>query len=217
MRMSISLVILLLLPSTLASTGARNQTNEELLASIPLLWDSINKLKDDFDTFEEEDDTIEPPPDPNPVAALEDGPMPKSFELPLVMMYDSNVQASHGYRPSDVKTWVNRVVELTKPRLAALTPSSIRLNVTKVEHWPGRFKVNSKQLKKLALGEDHPNKKHLTMLLVGGTIGRRKGNAVLGSACREDGYAFGMLKDMKNDTKTARVLAHEIGHTLGMR
>lgn len=214
MRMSISLVILLL-PSTLGSTGARNQTNEELLASIPLLWDSINKLKDDFDTFEEEDDTIEPPPDPNPVAALEDGPMPKSFELPLVMMYDSNVQASHGFLPSAVETWVHRVVELTKPRLAALRPSTIRLNVRKIEHWPGTFEVNSKQLKKLARGR--PNKRHLSMLLVGGTIGRRKGNAVLGSACREDGYAFGMLKDMKNDTKTARVLAHEIGHTLGMR
>ena len=83
MRMSITAVILLLLPSTLASAGARNQTNEELLASIPLLWDSLNNLKDDFDTFEEEDDTIEPPPDPNPVAAYGDGPMPKSFELPL--------------------------------------------------------------------------------------------------------------------------------------
>ena len=130
------------------------------------------------------------------------------------MMYDSNVQASHGFLPSAVGTWVHRVVELTKPRLAVLRPSTIRLNVRKVEHWPGWFKV--KQLKKLA--KDHrPNKKHLTMLLVGGTIGRRKGNAVLGSACREDGYAFGMLKDMKNDTKTARVLAHEIGHTLGIR
>ena len=216
MRMSISLAILLLLPSTLASTGARNQTNEELLASIPLLWDSLNKLKDDFDTFEEEDDTIEPPPDPNPVAALEDGPMPKSFELPLVMMYDSNIQKSHGYLPSDVETWAHRVVELTKPRLAVIRPSTIRLNVRKVEHWPGTFKVNPKQLKKLVKNH-RPNKKHLTMLLVGGTIGRRKGNAVLGSACRDDGYAFGILKDMENDNKTARVLAHEIGHTLGMR
>ena len=130
------------------------------------------------------------------------------------MMYDSNVQASHGFLPSAVGTWVHRVVELTKPRLAVLRPSTIRLNVRKVEHWPGWFKV--KQLKKLA--KDHrPNKKHLTMLLVRGTIGRRKGNAVLGSACREDGYAFGMLEDKNNDTETARILAHEIGHTLGMR
>ena len=55
------------------------------------------------------------------------------------------------------------------------------------------------------------------MLLVQGTERRLKGSAVLGSACRDDGYAFGMLEDMKNDTQTARLLAHEIGHTLGMR
>ena len=190
MRMSINVVILLSLPSTLGSTAANHK-------------------------FEEEDDTIEPPPDPNPVAGFEDGPMPESFELPLVMMYDSSVQASHGYLPSAVEKWVLRVVELTKPRLAVLRPSSIRLNVSKVEYWPGWFKVNQKVLKKLVKGR--PNKRDLTMLLVGGTDGRLKGNAVLKSACREDGFAFGMLEDMKNDTKTARLLAHEIGHTLGMR
>ena len=211
---------LLLLPSSLCSsieTRAlpRESSNEELLASIALLLNSLNIAKTDPDSFEEEDDTIEPPADPNLVANFGDGPMAESFELPLVMMYDSNVQASHGYRPSDVETWVHRVVELTKPRLAVIRPSTIRLNVRKVENWPGTFEVNSKQLKKLVKGR--PNKRHLTMLLVGGTIGRRKGNAVLGSACREDGYAFGILKDMKNDTKTARVIAHEIGHTLGMR
>ena len=107
------------------------------------------------------------------------------------------------------------MAELTKPRLAALTPSSIRLNVTKVEYWPGWFKVTPKVLKNLARGR--ANKKYLTMLLVGGTGGRRKGSAVLGSACHEDGWALGMLEDRNNDTATARLIAHEIGHTLGMR
>ena len=75
--------------------------------------------------------------------------------------------------------------------------------------------MTPKVLKNLARGR--ANKKYLTMLLVGGPGGRRKGNAVLGSACREDGYAFGMLEDRNNDTETARILAHQIGTTLGMR
>ena len=215
MRMSINLVILLLLPSTLASIVTRNQTNEELLDSIPLLWDSINNLKEDFHRFEEEDDTIEPPPDPNPVASFGDDPLPKSFELPLVIMYDSSVQASHGYLPSAVETWVHRIVDLTKPRLAVFRPSSIRLNVLRIDNWPGTFKVSTKQLKKLA--RNRSNKKDLTMILVAPSNRRKKGNAVLGAACREDGYAFGMVEARNNDTETARILAHEIGHTLGMR
>ena len=149
------------------------------------------------------------------MTSFEDGPMAESFELPLVMMYDSSVQASHGYHPLAVEKWVLRVADLTKPRLAALRPSSIKLNVIKVENWPGKFKVSPKQLKTLV--KDRPNKKYLTLLLVGGTHGRRKGSAVLGSACHEDGWALGMLEDRNNDTATARILAHEIGHTLGMR
>ena len=141
--------------------------------------------------------------------------MAESFELPLVMMYDSSVQASHGNHSLAVEKWVLRVADLTKPLLAALRPSSIKLNVIKVEHWPGNFKVSPKLLKTLV--KDRLNKKYLTLLLVIGTHGRRKGNAVLGSACREDGYAFGMLEARNNDTETARILAHQIGHTLGMR
>ena len=141
--------------------------------------------------------------------------MAETFELPLVIMYDSYVQARHGYLPSTVEKWVLRVAELTKPRLAAIRPSSIRLNVIKVEHWPGRFKIGSKQLKKLV--KDRSNNKDLIMLLVGPAYHRNKGNAVLGAACREDGNAFGMVEDRNNDTETARILAHEIGHTLGMR
>ena len=200
MRMSITAVILLFLPSTLGSTVAGELTKEDLLAI-------INNL--------EEDDTIEPPPDPNHVAAYGDGPLPESFELPLVMMYDSSVQASHGYLPSAVKAWVNEVVELTKPRLALFRPSSIRLKVLRVDNWPGVFKIGPKQLKKLV--KDRSNKKDLIMLLVGPAFHRNKGNAVLGAACREDGYAFGMVEARNNDTETARILAHEIGHTLGMR
>ena len=149
------------------------------------------------------------------MTSFEDGPMAESFELPLVMMYDSSVQASHGYLPSAVEKWVLRVADLTKPLLAALRPSSIKLNVIKVEHWSGNFKVIPKLLKTLA--KYRPNKKYLTLLLVGETNGGRKGSAVLGSACHEDGYAFGMLEDRNNDTATARLIAHEIGHTLGMR
>ena len=150
------------------------------------------------------------------MTSFEDGPMAESFELPLVMMYDSSVRSSHGYLPSAVEKWVLRVTELTKPLLAALRPFSIKLNVIKVENWPGKFKVSPKQL--MTLIKDRPNKKYLTLLLVGGTHGRRiTGAAVLGSACYEDGYAFGMLEDRNNDTETARILAHQIGHTLGMR
>ena len=221
--MSVTL-ILLLLPNILGSsieTRAlpREGRTQELLASIGLLLNSLNIFKTDPDSFEEEDDTIEPPTDPNLVANYEDvrfnGSMAETFELPLVIMYDSSVGASHGYLPSTIEKWVLRVAELTKPRLAAIRPSSIRLNVTKVEHWPGRFKVTPKVLKNLAKGR--PNKKYLTMLLVGGTGGRRKGSAVLGSACYENGFALGMLEDLNNDNQTARILAHEIGHTLGMR
>ena len=216
MRMSISLVILLFLPSTLGSTVARVQINEELLASnISLLWDSINNLKDDFHRFEEEDDTVEPPPDPNPVAGFGDGPMPESFELPLVIMYDSTVQASHGYHPSAVEAWVHRVVELTRPLLAVLRPSSIRLNVLRVDNWPGTFKVGTQVI--LNLARNRSDKKDLTMLLVGPGQSITKGVAVRGAACREDGNALGMVEDRNNDTETARILAHEIGHALGIR
>ena len=209
MRMSISLAILFLLPSTLGSTVARLQTNEELLAI-------INNLKEDLDNYKEEDDTVEPPPDPNPVSAFGDGPMPDSFELPLVMMYDSTVQASHGYHPSAVEAWVHRVVELTRPRLAVFRPSSIRLNVLRIDNWPGTFKVGTKVI--LNLARNRSDKKDLTMLLVGpAQPAYKKGVAVRGTACREDGTALGMVEDRNNDTETARILAHEIGHTLGIR
>ena len=215
MRMSISLVILLPLPSILGSIVARLQTNEEILASIrSLIWDIINKLKDYFYSSEEEDDTVEPPPDPNPVAGFGDGPMPESN--------DSSVQASHanpyhahGGHPSAVEAWVHRVVKLTRPLLAVFRPSSIRLNVLRVDNWPGTFRVGTSVLKKLA--KDRSYKKYLTMLLVGATGGRRKGSAFLGSACYENGFALGMVEDRNNDTETARILAHEIGHTLGIR
>ena len=77
------------------------------------------------------------------------------------------------------------------------------------------FKIGPKQLKKLV--KDRSNKKDLIMLLVGPAYHRNKGNAVLGAACREDGYTFGMVEARNNDTETARILAHEIGHTLGMK
>ena len=217
-------LILLLLPNILGSsieTRAlpREGGTQELLTSIGVLLNSLNIFKTNPDSFEEEDDTIEPPTDPNLVANFGDvrfnGSMAETFELPLVMMYDNSVQASHGYHPLAVEKWVLRVVELTKPLLAALRPSNINLNVIKVENWPGKFKVSPKQLKTLV--KNRLNKKYLTILLVGGTEGKRKGSAVLGSACREDGWALGMLEDRNNDTATARRIAHEIGHTLGMR
>ena len=218
-------LILLLLPNILGSSietraSPREGRTQELLASIGLLLNSLNIFKTDPDSFEEEDDTIEPPTDPHLLANFEDvrfnGSMAETFELPLVIMYDSSVQASHGNHSLAVEKWVLRVADLTKPLLAALRPFSIKLNVIKVENWPGKFKVSPKQL--MTLIKDRPNKKYLTLLLVGGTHGSGLwGLSIVGSACREDGYASGMLEDRNNDTATAWLLAYQIGHTLGIR
>ena len=58
-------------------------------------------------------------------------------------------------------------------------------------------------------GKRSPQQKYLTILLVGANDGRRKGSAVLGSACDKNGYTLGMLEDRNNDTKTARILTLE--------
>ena len=206
----------LLLPSTPSSRWRRAERSEHLLAGYEALLQGFANLKEGLDSLqeaEEYEDELEPPPDPNPVAGYEEGPMPEHLDLPLVLQYDNSALALRGHDRAAAEAWVRRVAELARPHLTNFAPSSVRLNVLRVENIDE--KVTVRDTSKLA--KKRSNKEERVAVLVGRTRGKLKGIAFRGSGCRADGYALSITTERENDAQTAKTLAHEIGHTLGMR
>ena len=235
----------LLLPLLLPTTEAAKKS-EHLVAGYEALLQGIENLKkgldniknkdgkdetlkntedeyDDYEYYDEDsdydeyddnyDEAVWSPPDPNPVAGSAEGPMPEHLDLSLVLQYDTSALALHGHDRAAAEAWVRRVAELAKPHLVNFSPSSVRLNVTRVDYLDKRVRVRDYR----KLYKSRPNKHERIAVLVGRARGGLKGVAFTSNACREDGTALSVVSKMKTDIGTARTLAHELGHLLGMQ
>ena len=85
--------------------------------------------------------------------------------------------------------------------------------MTRVDYLDKRVRVRDYR----KLYKSRPNKHERIAVLVGRARGGLKGVAFTSNACREDGTALSVVSKMKTDIGTARTLAHELGHLLGMQ
>ena len=153
------------------------------------------------------------PRNPTPVRSAFTGPLPAKVSLKTAIKYDISLKENFGNSDSQTKDWINRVVELTKPRMMDSSINlPIEIKVGKVDFLNRRIKADGASIRSL-----RPNSltSYFCKDLGGGTVGV----AYLETACRTDGFGVNIneLFTLTNsELATARVFAHELGHNIGM-
>ena len=165
-----------------------------------------------------EEDYLIPPPDPNQFAHNFVGSdiLPEAVILKTSIRYDTSLLQKFGGSHTGTKQWINRVLELTKPRLSLLN-IAIQLKVVgNMEHHNEVIKADSNTINRLRL-ETQPKSlvSYFSADIGSGIIGI----AYIGAACYTNGYAINIneyYREANSELSTARVFAHELGHNVGM-
>ena len=150
--------------------------------------------------------------------------LPSEVTLRTAIKYDNGFLDLHNGDTSKAVEWLNQLVEHVKPLLLKLD-IKVHLEVAgDIEHSDilieteyyseGPDKIS---LSKLQEKDEQSN--ILTVYLTGNGLG--KGMAHKGSACKTDGSALAIMSAQDVEahglSTWAELLAHELGHTLGMK
>ena len=163
------------------------------------------------------DDSLEPPPDPNPLEGDFFGPLPTSVTVELVIKYDNRLLAEFLGSHETAERYARRVVLKAAPKLAAFTPP-VKLKVLVVEHLDRQVATDiSTAIISMVEERNQAGEHQRTAVLTGFLDYPLKGVALRGTACRRDGYALSITSRLASAEQTAKTFAHEIVHTLGVR
>ena len=163
------------------------------------------------------DDSLEPPPDPNPLEGDFFGPLPTSVTVELVIKYDNRLLGEFLGSHETAERYARRVVLKAAPKLAAFTPP-VKLKVLVVEHLDMQVATDiSTAIISMVEERNQAGEHQRTAVLTGFLDYPLKGVALRGTACRRDGYALSITSRLASAEQTAKTFAHEIVHTLGVR
>ena len=149
------------------------------------------------------------------------GNLPKAVYLKTTIWYDQSLLQKFRGSHCKTKSWILRVVQLTKTRLAH--PSlKVRINliIEDIKESTLTLKATSSNLNMLSRQYKKDNIDGLNSYFCYELGGGIVGYAWLDSACLKDGYAVNINEyytDTNPELSTARIYAHELGHNIGMR
>ena len=141
---------------------------------------------------------------------------PSEVTLRTAIKYDNGFMDLHNGDTGKAVDWLNQLVEHVKPLLLKLD-IKVHLEVdADIEHKDILIGPDQTSLSTLQAKAQQSN--ILTVYLTGKRLG--KGMAPLGAACKTEGSALAILSpqdvQVRNLSVWAGLLAHELGHTLGM-
>jgi len=160
-------------------------------------------------------DYIDPPADPFEwTVSPWSGPLPSTVSLKTNIKYDNSLLEHFGYSHERTKNWLNQVVQLAKPMMRhnSLT-IKVALEIGEVTHIEETLKANNHTLYYLSQTKNHNS---LTSYFCKDN-GRdtMRGIAFFRAACSRRS-AISINELLYSDHHTAKVFAHELGHTIGM-
>merc|ERR1719153_583399 len=160
---------------------------------------------------------VAPPEKGATKSAVWEGEMPSKVFLRTNIGYDNSLLKHFRNSHKKTKDWINKVVELTKPRLAHKSLGMVvDLKIGEVGHIDETIEASEKDIEFLK----DKRYRSLTSFFCK-DIGRGiTGLAYIGEACRKDGYAINineLYSLVHSELKTANFFAHELGHNIGMR
>ena len=166
-------------------------------------------------------DFLERPSDGNKAAAYYHGDIFKNGDLSFDIKYDTGILDHFDGNHGATKRWIEEVIEHTQSRFKeASLPMSITLKVNSIQYVDANITATVENLKALT-------KEEVDILTVYfgydpkyGTRKGKTGYTYVGCACEKEGLAVVIveLSDYYEIIETtSRTLAHELGHTIGMR
>ena len=146
------------------------------------------------------------------------GPLPPKIVLKTDIKYDNSLLKYFNNSHEKTKDWINTVVGLTQTRFyhESLT-MKVDLKVGTVEHINESLTASKENLNYLAKQKPRPQ---LTSYFCAEIAYGVLGFAFMRSACLTDGHAVNIVElfsTVNTDIKTAKVWAHELGHTIAMK
>jgi len=149
-----------------------------------------------------------------------DGRLPQSVTLEISLRYDNSLLAEFGNNPTEVKYWLSRVVELAKPRMAAIDLGVHLKVVGTVEHFKKNIEATDEWIHHIARTENRGMRGPISYFSgARGRNGQPRGHGIafVGAACGTSGTQININEKAKTNGATARLLSHELGHNIGMQ
>ena len=151
-------------------------------------------------------------------AMVWEGPLPSKVFLRTNIKYDNSLLEHFDNSHKKTKDWINKVFELTKPRLSHKQSLGliVDLKIGEIEHIDVKIKANKDDIEYLK-DEGYQSLTSFFCKDLGRGVA---GIAYIGEACRQDGFAINIIElfhTVQSELKTARFYAHELGHNIGMR
>jgi hypothetical protein len=182
---------------------------------------------DDYDyydyDYDESSEPLIPDEDPYAISALYEGPWPTELVMQIYVKYDNSLLKHFRGSHAQSKDWLNQVIMKAKPRLLYKSLNmAIHLTVKgEFEHIDESIRAGAPAVRLLAKKYESANLDHV-IAFFGAEIGGDKthGIAFLGAACNTNGQALAITElyyRKKSIVASARTLAHELGHTMGIR
>ena len=149
-----------------------------------------------------------------------DSPMPKQVVIKTHIRYDNTLLGKFEGSHTATKQWLSRVLEMVRPRLllSSLDTGVLLQVIGGMEHIDEDIRPDNSTIYRLTI-----NNTGIGLTSYFGYKLVEYGNYGLSfpnSACKLNGYAVNInLLHTRTQTEvsTARVWAHELGHTIGMR
>ena len=149
------------------------------------------------------------------------GPMPKGVDVHTKILYDRNLLEHFGNNHNKTKDWLNRVLQLSKPELQhSSLNTKINLIVDAILYKDIRIQADDQSLKSSEFTRVNENERTLIgAFTYSGLLGGRVGVAMIGTACRTDGFGTMITELWREDNSeyhSSRTYVHQLGHSLGM-
>jgi len=154
-------------------------------------------------------------------------PLPSRVVLRTNIKYDNSLLAHFGYSHRKTKAWIDRVVQLTKPKMYDYTLSiRVALEIGEISHTDETLKATEENMYHLHLKNHNvltsyfckdllnvlgPEEQTIGMAFIGG--------ACCPSACSRPGSPVNIVElytTIDPDQNMAKNFAHELGHNIGM-
>ena len=146
------------------------------------------------------------------------GPLPQRVLIETTFWYDQSLLRKFGGSSSRTMTWLSRVVELAKPRLAEPSLNvKMDLKIESVKQSPLTLKADTTNIEKIAVMNANPN--YINSYFCHDSARGVIGIAYVGTACNRNGFAVNINEyytDRNSELSSARTFVHELGHNLGM-